>query len=291
MRTDEVDITTMDTTWQPVEAALPELGVHYLEAGGGHPVVLLHGWAAFKEIWWGTLRALEPHYHGIAIEWPGHGRTPASQGITLLTDLADLVVRSCAALGLSEITVVGHSMGGRVAALLALLQPDLVRRLVLVDAALDPAHIAFYARRMLELNAVQRSVVMSQRIGRGVGRLLQPAPHDHRGGFVRPYLRRAYYNGLADPQMLHSYATALYAESLDTRLPEIQQPTLVVSGEHDPLVLPRQARRAAELIPNAQLQIIPRALHTPMDDRPAAFYRVLLDFLATVPPAPAQSHD
>jgi pimeloyl-ACP methyl ester carboxylesterase len=44
-------------------------------------------------------------------------------------------------------------------------------------------------------------------------------------------------------------------------------------------VLPRQARRAAELIPNAQLRIIPRAFHNPMDDRPAEFHRVLLEFL------------
>lgn len=274
----------MSERWQPREAELTELGVHYLEAGSGDPIVLLHGWAAFKEIWWGTLRALEPRYHGVALEWPGHGRTPPAQGMKLLSDLAELVVRSCAALGLQQITVVGHSMGGRVAALLALTEPALVRRLVLVDAALDPAHIAFYGRRMLKLREVERSVLLSQRLGRGLGKLLMPAPHDHSGGFLRPYLRRAYYNGLADPQVLHSYITALYAESLDARLPEIQQPTLVISGERDPLVLPRQARRAAEQIPHAQLQIIPRALHTPMDDRPAAFHRVLLDFLDRVPP-------
>lgn len=279
------DNSTM-SAWQPTESYLADPGLHYLEAGSGDPVVLLHGWAAFKEIWWGTLRALEPRYHGIAVEWPGHGRTPAAQGMRLLTDLADLVVRSCAQLGLERITVVGHSMGGRVAALLALQQPALVRRLVLVDAALDPAHIAFYGRRMLKLQAVERSVLLSQRIGRGLGRLLAPAPHDHSGGYVRPYLRRAYYNGLADPQMLHSYMTALYAESLDQRLPEIQQPTLVISGERDPLVLPRQARRAAEQIPHARLALIPGALHTPMDDRPAAFHRALLDFLDSVPPMP-----
>jgi pimeloyl-ACP methyl ester carboxylesterase len=277
----------MNDRWQPAEATLPALGLHYLEAGSGHPVVLLHGWAAFKEIWWGTLRALEPRYRGIALEWPGHGRTPAAEGIRLLTDLANLAEQSCAALGLAEITVVGHSMGGRVAALLALLRPDLVRRLVLVDAALDPAHIAFYGRSMLKFNAVQRSVLISQRLGRGIGRWLKPAPHDHSGGLIRPYLRRAYYNGLADPHMLHSYMTALYAESLDARLPEIQQPTLVISGERDPLVLPRQARRAAEQIPNAELAIIPRAQHTPMDDRPAAFHRALLDFLDRTPPADA----
>jgi pimeloyl-ACP methyl ester carboxylesterase len=138
---------------------------------------------------------------------------------------------------------------------------------------------------MLQLAAIERSIVLSQRLGRGFGRFLRPAEHDHRGGLLRPYLRRAYYNGLADPRALHGYVKGLYDESLEDRLPHISQPTLVISGARDPLVLPRQARRAAELIPNARLHLIPRAFHTPMDDRPAELYRVLLDFLDHVPPA------
>lgn len=270
----------------PTEARVPELGLHYLHAGAGHPVLLLHGWAAFKEIWWGTLLALAPRYQGVALEWPGHGRSPAASDVERLADLATLAAHASALLGLERITVVGHSMGGRVAALLALLHPTLVARLVLVDAALDPAHIAPYGRRMLQLREIERAIRLNRRLGGGFGRLLKPAEHDHPGGFVRPFLRRAYYNGLADAQTLHRYVNALYAESLDERLPEITQPTLIISGARDPLVLPRQARRAAELIPNAQLQLIPRALHTPMDDRPAIFYRVLLDYLDHVPPAP-----
>jgi pimeloyl-ACP methyl ester carboxylesterase len=273
--------------WQPTEAVVPGLDLHYLEAGTGHPVVLLHGWAAFKEIWWGTLRALAPRYHGVALEWPGHGRSRPQEGVVGLIDFAHLVVRACESLGLERITIAGHSMGGRIAALLALLHPELVARLVLVDAALDPAHIAPYGKRMLQIEEIQRTVVLSQWLGRGLGPLLQPASHDHRGGFIRPFLRRAYYTGLADPHVLHQCATGLYEESLDDRLAEIRQPTLVISGERDPLVLPRQARRAAEAIPNARLHIIPRALHTPMDDRPAAFQRALLDFLNVVPPAEA----
>jgi pimeloyl-ACP methyl ester carboxylesterase len=273
------------TPWQPTAAIVPGLDLHYLHAGSGHPVVLLHGWAAFKEIWWGTLRAVAPRYHGIALEWPGHGRSRPVADLIRLADLANLVVRACDTLRLQHITVVGHSMGGRVAALLALLHPELVTRLVLVDAALDPAHIAPYGKRMLALREVERTVALNRRIGRGLGWLLQPAPHDHRGGLIRPFLRRAYYTGLADPQVLHQFVTGLYEESLDDRLPEIRQPTLIVSGERDPLVLPRQARRAAELMPHAHLRIIPRAFHTPMDDRPAEFHRVLLNFLDSVPPA------
>lgn len=275
--------------WRPSELVVPGLDLHYLEAGAGHPVVLLHGWAAFKEIWWGTLHAIAPRYHGLALEWPGHGSSRPRSGAVRLTDFADLVVQTCAILGLERITLVGHSMGGRIAALLALLDPKLVARLVLVDAALDPEHIAPFGKRMLDLRDIERTVVLSRLVGRGLGPLLRPAAHNHRGGFIRPFLRRSYYTGLADPHVLQQCAMGLFDESLDDRLPEIGQPTLVISGERDPLILPRQARRAAEAIPNAQLQIIRRALHTPMDDRPAEFQRVLLDFLDTVPPARATS--
>lgn len=272
---------------QPAEATIPALNVHYLEAGAGPSVLFLHGWAAFKEIWWGTLRAIAPRFHGVALEWPGHGRSPAAAEVERLGDLAALAARSAEALGLHDVTVVGHSMGGRVAALLALEHPQLVARLVLVDAALDPAHLAGYTRRLLRLSEIERSIAVSQFIGRGFGRWLRPAPHDHHGGIVGPYLRRAYYNGLADPHTLHRYVQALHADSIAARLPDIQQPTLVITGGRDPLVLPRQARLAAALIPNAQLAIIPRALHNPMDDRPADFYRVLLEFLDAPGPAAA----
>jgi pimeloyl-ACP methyl ester carboxylesterase len=272
--------------WCPQEGRVPRLGLRYLESGAGDPVLLLHGWAAFKEIWWGTLREIAPHYHGVALEWPGHGGSPPLDRANGLSDLADLAAESSAQLGLGRLTVVGHSMGGRVAALLALTRPDLVGRLVLVDAALDPAHIARYGRRMLRLRDIELSVRVSQRLGRGLGRLIKPATHDHPGGVIRPALRRAYYSGLADPRALHRYVRALYQESVDERLGEIPQPTLVITGERDQLVLPRQAYRAAEAIPNAELKVIPRAFHNPMDERPADFYRALLEFLDATPPLP-----
>jgi 3-oxoadipate enol-lactonase len=278
----------MVTHSQPHESIIPDLQMHYLQSGSGHPVVFLHGWAAFKEIWWQTLEALAPYYHGIAFEWPGHGRSPARSEVTSLTDLAELVAQGCSKLGLRQVTVVGHSMGGRIAALLALAYPELVSRVVLANAALDPTHLARYGRRMLQMKELERTLALHRRLGRGLGRWLSPADHRHSGGFVRPFLRRAYYQGLADPATLHRYLTALYAESLDQHLPEIHQPTLVLTGEYDPLVSPRQACLAAERIPNARLHIIPRTLHTPMDDRPHEFNRVLLQFLRTTPPTYAK---
>jgi pimeloyl-ACP methyl ester carboxylesterase len=270
-------------------------GLWYLHAGPGDPatgtgawaaadpVVFLHGWAAFKEIWWGTLRRISDRYSAVALEWPGHGASSPEPQPTLAS-LVHLTVRACTELGLERVTLVGHSMGGNVAAHVALAHPDLVARLVLVDAALDARHIAGYGRRFLDPAVLQGTVRSSRQLSSTLSRFR--AGHDHRGGLVAPYLRRAHYNGLADDVALHGYLRSLYDTPLTDRLPQIGQPTLVITGALDPLVLPRQARLAAAAIPNARLAVIPASLHTPMDERPAAFARVLRRFLDDNAPGP-----
>lgn len=265
-------------TFVPRESTLPELGLRYLEAGSGPAVLFLHGWAAFAEIWWGTMRALAPRYHVIALEWPGHGSTPAGDTNISLNELATRAAGAVEALGVGPVTVVGHSLGGRVAALQALDHPTTVSRLVLVDAALNPAYISPLGKRLLTPRELQLTQWLSGLLGRGVGPL-QPSDNDHSGGLVGPYLRRARYEALADPRALQMYLRELLTGEVEQRLGQLQLPTLVITGARDPLVSPRQARRAAELIPGAELCVLPRAMHNPMDDSPADFYSALLEFL------------
>src|SRR5215203_2153482 len=185
-----------------------QTGLHYLSAGKGEPVVLLHGWGGFKEMCWGTMQALSPSHSIIAFDWPGHGSSgPLEAGLPVLDALADLALASFAVLGLRGVTLVGHSLGGNVAVRVALARPDLVARLVLIDAVVDPGHL--------------------------------PAT---------------------------SWLLA--------------QPTLVLVGERDPLIRPHQARDLARQIPHAQLCLVKRAYHCPMDEQPAAFNRALIDFLS-----------
>ncbi|WP_404350136.1 alpha/beta hydrolase [Phycicoccus jejuensis] len=110
-----------------------ELSVHDT-GGGGSAVVLLHGLAGHAEEWAGTRRAFEPSHRVVAFDQRGHGgssRRPAD--VSRAAHVRD-VVGVADRLGISRVTLVGQSMGGHTALLVAAQHPALVERLVLVES-------------------------------------------------------------------------------------------------------------------------------------------------------------
>jgi pimeloyl-ACP methyl ester carboxylesterase len=156
--------------------------------------------------------------------------------------------------GIERASIVGHSLGGLIAAHLAATEPARVERLVLVDAA-----------------------VLSYEPG-----LLRRVP-----GLIREILfMPPDFPPLIAPDMLRahplSFASAVW--SLNTvdwtgNLGRIVAPTLVVWGELDTVVPLSVAQRLAATIPNARLEIIPGAGHNVMWQAPDAFNRALINFL------------
>jgi 3-oxoadipate enol-lactonase len=255
-------------------------GIAYLQAGDSGPiVVMLHGWGAFKELWWSTLRDLGRDHRCYSLDLPGHGNSPIGRAATM-RDLAQAVAAFCDDLGLGEIVLMGHSMGGSAACELALLRPDLVRRLVLVDAAVDAYLMPGFARTyLLPLNGwtLFRLMLLGARIASPVGAMV---PHEHGGGWIRPWLRRGSYLAYFEPEPLYRLYRALFATRAGDTLKQIAAPTLVVSGQFDSVVPPRHSRRIARTIPDAQYAEIEGALHNPMDERPRDFTRAVRAFLA-----------
>jgi 3-oxoadipate enol-lactonase len=270
-------------TGQPVEAFCEETRLSYIEAGAAGPtVVLLHGWSAFKELWWSTLLALAPHAHAYAPDMPGHGDSPLL-GSTSMRQIAERIERFCAIRGDNRIVLVGHSMGGNIALELTLARPDLVEQLVLVDAAVQPAEMPMYTRSYLDQTfgwAVLRTSMAAARQLSLVGRFV---PHAHQGGVVLPALRRVTYMARNDADAMRVLLDRLFENPIGPRLADVRVPTLVISGEFDPLVPPLLSQHVAAAIPGAQYAVIRRAAHNPMDERPREFNAVLLDFLGLQP--------
>src|SRR5260221_2363969 len=126
------------------EAVLADVALTDVAAGAGPPVVLVHGLACGWRMWRSQIRALRPHYHVVAYDQRGHGRSAAPDDpaaysqIILADDLAGLIRR----LGLAPARIVGLSLGGGVALELTIRHPGLVAALVLADTGSgsdDPA--------------------------------------------------------------------------------------------------------------------------------------------------------
>ncbi len=275
--------TKPPTQFEPEMATVPGTSISYLAAGQGDPVVLLHGLAGSKELWWGTVRALSNKHRALAPDWPRNGGSGVVADREMLDRFADATIEACTALGLEQVALVGHSLGGNVAARVALARRDLVSRLILVDPAIDAKYLAPFTRlyshprlgeRVLRLNRV----VLAPLVWYG-GRV----PNEPGGGFIRPLARRTSYAARLDAAEMFASVQALKNGSLGDRVAAITQPTLVLAGARDPVVHPNQARELAKTIPNAELCLMPGAYHNPMDEQPGRFIRILLDYLSRHP--------
>ncbi len=267
--------------------------VRYVTAGGvptrvaclgsGPPVVLLHGRGGHLETFARNLPALAASgRRAIAFDLLGHGLTGRHpRNRYTAGDLADHALSVLDALGLTGTDLVGQSLGGWTAALLALRAPERVRRLVLIE----PAGLQPESERLAD--ATVRAAY-----DRGGRAYAEPTPEA-----VRTRLAGL----LADPEgvdpELVATRTALYrpeearevhrlVRAADNtpflltprRLSGLDAPVLFVRGEHGhtPAAVVEAARAA---IPRARLLTVPGAKQWPQYERPALVNTALIDFL------------
>ncbi|MDX1575370.1 MAG: alpha/beta fold hydrolase [Kiloniellales bacterium] len=131
----------------------------YSETGAGPPLVILHGLFGSRRNWAGIARQLGDAYRVFALDLRNHGESPWAESMSyraMAADVAAFLERQ----GLEGATVLGHSMGGKAAMLLALERGELVGRLIVVDiapVAYGHSHLpTIEAMRAIDLSAVSR---------------------------------------------------------------------------------------------------------------------------------------
>ncbi len=274
------------------------LRLHYVEAGEGDPVLLIHGFGASTFSYRFAIPELAQHYRVVALDLKGFGYSerPTSSDYSL-TAQADLVGRAMDRLGIERAAVVGHSMGGAVAMRLALRHPDRVSRLVLVDSATE-RHMAraLLPGRMLVLFVpIIATLTVHRRAFRRFA--LRNAVHDPAHvtpevveGYMRPTRFKGYARGMAALLAGRGHDEPLALE-------RIAQPTLILWGEHDRWLPPSEGEALAKSIPNAQLVLVRGAGHLPLEEQPDESNKALLEFLrepdptATAPRGRAKSRE
>lgn len=285
---EDIDLATADVPGAVID--IDGRRVHYVDAGQGDAVVLIHGWNGSTFDMRYTIPELAQHYRVIAIDLLGYGYSARpADGDYSVGGLADFVLRVMDRLHIDRAAVLGHSMGGGIAMQFALRYPERVDKLVLVSSAT----VAEMQRgRTLGLLARPFMPLITLAFVRksAVRRALRGVVHDP--ALVTPEMLEGHFRPLRVKGHMRAQSKQLSDRRKDPPYDarQIQQPTLVLWGEHDRVVPLSTGRELAEQIPNAQLAIIRSAGHLPLEEQPAECNRQLLDFLARLAqPAPATS--
>jgi pimeloyl-ACP methyl ester carboxylesterase len=246
---------------------------------GGDPILLLHGQPGSARDWELVIEAIGDRAQAIPIKrpgWAGPGAPMDLQG-NARAALATLDVH-----GLERATIVGHSLGGTIAAWLAAEHPERVGGLALVAPAANVASL----NRIDRLLATRVAGPLLSTAGlAGIGAALAVGPLRERIGAklgLRDGYLRASSRALLSPLVWRSFAVeqrALIAElpALEARLPEIAAPTTIVIGTADRIVPPSSARQLAERIRDAELVEIARASHLLPQQQPRRLAEVILE--------------
>jgi pimeloyl-ACP methyl ester carboxylesterase len=243
-------------------------------AAGGPPVVLLQGLGLSSRFWFdlpaGLARADEAPTRVLLVDNRGCGRSDRPRGPYRMATLADDVARVLDAEGVGEAIVAGISFGGMVAQHVALRHPERVRGLVLLATTPGLPH-----GDLPRLAALASLLALPfRRPGAGpspaLARLLVPPG---RLGEAAALFAEWPAALAAEPQDARSFFAQLAAialHSTGSRLHRVRCPAVVMTGDRDVLVPPRNSEVLASLLPRAALEVLPGVGHgLPMLDRGA----------------------
>jgi pimeloyl-ACP methyl ester carboxylesterase len=230
--------------------------IRYLEAGDGPPMVCLHG-AGGPRISPGW-ELLAQHHRIIAFEIPGFGGSAVNDRSGSVEELAVTMREAVAGLGLSSITLLGNSFGGRLALWMAVQDPEQLVSLVLVAPA----------------------AIRPERPDGQSG-----PPSDPAALYAHPERVPAWWPP-ADPavtakqrDLVRRLSEPPRNPALEARMAELQVPTLVLFGTSDRVIPSAMGRHYRSLLPKCQLVLVYDAGHVVDVDRPEAFAAVVEDFV------------
>jgi pimeloyl-ACP methyl ester carboxylesterase len=270
-------ITATHTATQnlPVEKEVFVFGtkIHYVEAGSGPVVILLHGLGGNSQNWALNIGPLARRFRVIVPDQIGFGKSDKPFIHYRVGTYVDYLDQFCKQLKIERASLVGNSMGGWVAAAYTVAFPERVERLVLVDAAGYEPPANFDYRILYGLN-----------------------PSTREG--MKQIAARVFYNKLFQSDALidaamaarftagDGYTITSIIESikrgedfLDNRLKSIKQPTLVVWGRQDGLTPLADGERFRKEIPNSTLLVIDECGHVPQFEKAAEFNAAVVKFL------------
>jgi pimeloyl-ACP methyl ester carboxylesterase len=252
--------------------------LHYIEAGGGPPVVLLHGLGGDGSRWAPNIAELSKDFHVFALDQIGFGQSDKPLANYNTAMLAEFLVDFLDAVHVPKASLVGNSMGASVALYTAVHYPSHVERIVLADgggfrsagaAPPQPAGPDAERRRRLQNSTTReetreffrilfhdKSLVTDKMVDEQLAMRLRSA-------FTISRIQEAGDRGSLTEEQVRA----------------VKAPALVVWGKYDELANPAGADRLERTIPGAKKVIVDNCGHMPQLEKAAEFNRLVREFL------------
>jgi pimeloyl-ACP methyl ester carboxylesterase len=260
------------TTWGSGVCETNGIGIHYLRTGGGKPpVVLLHGLTGSGACWTPLARALEGEFDIVMPDARGHGGSSAPHHGYRYDDHASDVVGLICGLELSRPVLLGHSMGGMTAAVVASRCAGILRGLILVDPTFLSAerqrevHDSDVADQHHRALGLRKSDVVAQARAR----------HPRRSPDILEVLAEARLNTRMGAFDVLTPPNPEYRDVVSA----IDVPTLLVIGDSNPVVTLEMATELRSLKPRVRIEQVQGAGHGLPFEQPERLGEVVVSFL------------
>jgi pimeloyl-ACP methyl ester carboxylesterase len=257
---------------------------HYVVAGKGPPVVLLHGLGASLAAWQENVGPLSESLTVYALDIPGHGDSDKPRIAYTLEQAVSFMAGFMDATGISSAALVGNSMGGLIALRTAMALPERVTHLALVDSAGLGKEVSPYLR-LASIPILGALIEWPSR--RGTRAMLKQVFHDRRlvtqqlvealtAARTSDGAKRATLKTLREGVSLQGVRPR---HRLPERLSNLPMPVLVVWGQDDHIFPVSHAYEAARNNPSVRIEVFPQCGHWPQMEKAEAFNALLLEFL------------
>jgi len=257
------------------------LQTHFLTAGSGPPLLLLHGSMDSGALsWYSMLPELASHFRLFVPDCPGYGESEKPSEIYTVTFYMEWLDAFLQKMHLPSVPIIGTSQGGALALNFALHSPQSVSRMMLINPA---GLIRQCSSGVLQL--VVRSLLRRLFPSRLIERWLEDYLLHDRSCVDELFAKVKSYEeqiaALAEVQSLGALTRSYHITRAlaDEQLQKITQPTLFLCGEHDPIFPPSVLRKIVPALPHAQLQVIPDTGHALHLEKPRKLTDAILPFL------------
>lgn len=253
-------------------AMLAECGINYEIFGKeGKHILCMHGWGGNMDSFKPLTRDLSGSARLIAVDFPGHGRSPEPDGVWQVDEFKAQILALLDEIGAPRVDIVAHSFGGRVALMLAAENPERVGRMVLTGCAgLLPRRsggLQFKQAVFSALKAGYESAPVQKLLGKNADKLTS---------MLQSKLGSADYRALSG-DMRRTFVNVIN-QDLEWCLSRIQASTLLFWGENDTATPLWMGQTMEKEIPDAGLVVMPGATHFAYLERYANFLAVVRQF-------------